>query len=50
MQQLKLMQNELKTVKKELMQVSRTEKLLIKEIEKNEAELKKLRAHESTHQ
>ncbi len=41
-QQLKLLQNELKTVKKELLEVNRTERQLVKEVEKNQAELTKL--------
>jgi len=41
-QKLKSLQSELKIVKKELMQVSRTEKQLSREIEKKEAELVRL--------
>ncbi len=41
-QRLKSLQDELKTVKSELREVTRTEKQLTREVEKSEAELKKL--------
>jgi adenylate kinase len=41
-EKLKTMQEELKSVKKELMEISRAEKLLIKEVKKNQAELDRL--------
>lgn len=44
---LKTLQEELKSVKKELMDISRTEKLLIKEVEKNQAELDRLAREEA---
>ena len=48
LKQLKLMQNDLNEVKKELMDVNRAEKQLIAEIEKNEAALAKLKQRESS--
>jgi len=47
-QKLKTLQEELKTVKKELMEVSRTEKQLLKEVEKNQAELDRLARKEAS--
>jgi adenylate kinase len=46
-QQLKSLQDELKTVKSELREVARTEKQLTREVEKSEAELKKLAEQEA---
>jgi adenylate kinase len=47
-QKLKTLQEELKSVKKELMEVSRTEKQLIKDVEKNQAELDRLAKKEAS--
>jgi adenylate kinase len=47
-QKLKTLQEELKTVKKELMEVSRTEKELLKEVDKNQAELNRLARKEAS--
>ena len=47
-QQLKSLQNELKTVKKELMEVNRAERELVKQVEKNQAELAKLTEKEAS--
>ena len=47
-QQLKSLQDELKTVKSELREVTRTEKLLTREVEKSEAALKKLAEQEAS--
>lgn len=47
-QQLKSLQDELKTVKSELREVTRTEKQLTREVEKNEAELEKLAEKEAS--
>jgi adenylate kinase len=44
---LKTLQEELKSVKKELMEISRTEKTLAKEVEKNQAELNRLAREEA---
>jgi adenylate kinase len=46
-QQLKSLQDELKTVKSELREVARTEKQLAREVEKNQAELEKLAEKEA---
>jgi len=47
-EQLKTLQNELKDVKNELREVTRTEKLLAREVEKNEATLEKLTEKEAS--
>lgn len=47
-EKLKTLQNDLKSVKSELMEVTRTEKQLAKEIEKNQVELEKLAAKEAS--
>ena len=47
-EQLKSLQKELKTVKNELREVTRTEKLLSREVEKNQAELEKLAEKEAS--
>jgi adenylate kinase len=48
LKKLKLMQNDLNAVKKELIELSRTEKQLIAEIEKNEADLATLKQHQAS--